>query len=206
MEALELMAKKGLGALVVLENDEVVGIMSERDYARKIILMGRQSQDTPVKDIMTREVYGVHDDTTAEECMALMTDKHIRHLPVCKEGKLAGDHLHRRRRQGRHHRSEGQDREPRELHHGEVSIKERGHVPEVRVPDLRIPSGPSRGGRGRPRRALPPNPPGRLSGRGSRRPGTPKRRPVHDRRDVARTTEGCSRRRRRGRWPRGRGR
>ncbi len=90
LEALELMAKKGLGALVVLENDEVVGIMSERDYARKIILMGRQSQDTPVRDIMTREVYGVHDDTTADECMALMTDKHIRHLPVCKEGKLAG--------------------------------------------------------------------------------------------------------------------
>ncbi|MBP1769380.1 MAG: putative signal transduction protein with domain [Candidatus Aminicenantes bacterium] len=90
LEALELMAKKGLGALVVLENDEVVGIMSERDYARKIMLMGRQSQDTPVKDIMTREVYGVHDDTTADECMVLMTDKHIRHLPVCKEGKLAG--------------------------------------------------------------------------------------------------------------------
>ena len=90
LEALELMAKKGLGALIVLDKDEVVGIMSERDYARKIILMGRQSQDTPVKDIMTREVYGVHDDTTAEECMALMTDKHIRHLPVCREGKLAG--------------------------------------------------------------------------------------------------------------------
>ena len=90
LEALEFMAKKGLGALVVLENDEIAGIMSERDYARKILLMGRQSQDTPVKDIMTREVYGVHDDTTAEECMALMTDKHIRHLPVCKEGKLAG--------------------------------------------------------------------------------------------------------------------
>ena len=90
LEALELMAKKGLGALIVLDKDEVVGIMSERDYARKIILMGRQSQDTPVKDIMTREVYGVHYDTTAEECMALMTDKHIRHLPVCREGKLAG--------------------------------------------------------------------------------------------------------------------
>jgi CBS domain-containing protein len=90
LEALELMAKKGLGALVVMENDEVVGIISERDYARKIILMGRQSHDTPVKDIMTREVYGVHYDTTAEECMALMTDKHIRHLPVCKDGKLAG--------------------------------------------------------------------------------------------------------------------
>ena len=90
LEALELMAKKGLGALVVLEKDEIVGIMSERDYARKIMLMGRQSQDTPVKDIMTREVYGVHDGTTAEECMALMTDKHIRHLPVCKDGKLDG--------------------------------------------------------------------------------------------------------------------
>lgn len=90
LEALELMAKKGLGALVVLEKDEIVGIMSERDYARKIMLMGRHSQDTPVRDIMTREVYGVHDGTTAEECMALMTDKHIRHLPVCKEGKLAG--------------------------------------------------------------------------------------------------------------------
>ena len=91
LEALELMAKKGLGALIVVEkDDEVIGILSERDYARKIILMGRHSEDTPVKDIMTREVYGVHFDTTAEECMALMTDKHIRHLPACKDGKLAG--------------------------------------------------------------------------------------------------------------------
>jgi len=90
LEALELMAKKGLGALVVVDKGEVVGIMSERDYARKITLMGRQSQDTPVQDIMTREVYGVHYETTAEECMALMTDKHIRHLPVCKEGVLVG--------------------------------------------------------------------------------------------------------------------
>ena len=90
LEALELMAKKGLGALVVIDQDDIVGIMSERDYARKILLMGRQSQDTPVKDIMTKEVYGVHYESTAEECMALMTDKHIRHLPVCKEGQLAG--------------------------------------------------------------------------------------------------------------------
>ncbi len=91
LEALELMAKKGLGALIVVEKDEeVVGILSERDYARKIILMGRHSEDTPVKDIMTKEVYGVHFETTADECMALMTDKHIRHLPVCKDGKLAG--------------------------------------------------------------------------------------------------------------------
>jgi len=91
LEALQLMAKKGVGALVVVDkDDEVIGILSERDYARKIILMGRQSQDTPVKDIMTKEVYGVHHETTADECMALMTDKHFRHLPVCKDGKLAG--------------------------------------------------------------------------------------------------------------------
>ncbi len=91
LEALELMAKKGIGALIVVDKDEqIVGILSERDYARKIILMGRQSQDTPVRDIMTREVYGVHMETTAEECMALMTDKHFRHLPVCKDGKLSG--------------------------------------------------------------------------------------------------------------------
>jgi len=91
LEALDLMAKKGIGALVVVDKDEeVVGILSERDYARKIILMGRMSQDTPVKDIMTKEVYGVHHETTAEECMALMTDKHFRHLPVCKDGKLVG--------------------------------------------------------------------------------------------------------------------
>jgi CBS domain-containing protein len=90
-EALELMSKKGIGALVVVdETEEVVGMLSERDYARKIVLMGRSSQDTLVRDIMTKEVYGVHDDTTAQECMALMTDKHFRHLPVCKDGKLAG--------------------------------------------------------------------------------------------------------------------
>jgi len=90
-EALELMAKKGIGALIVVDKDEeVAGILSERDYARKIVLMGRLSQDTPVRDIMTKEVYGVHMETTAEECMALMTDKHFRHLPVCKDGKLAG--------------------------------------------------------------------------------------------------------------------
>ncbi len=89
-EALELMAREGLGALIVVEKDEIVGIISERDYARKIILMGRQSQDTPVREIMTKEVYGVRYETTAEECMALMTDKRIRHLPVCREGRLAG--------------------------------------------------------------------------------------------------------------------
>ncbi len=90
LEALELMANKGVGALFVVDKDDVVGVISERDYARKIILMGRHSQDTPVQDIMTKELYGVHHETTAEECMALMTDKHIRHLPVCQEGRLVG--------------------------------------------------------------------------------------------------------------------
>jgi CBS domain-containing protein len=89
-DALKLMAEKGVGALIVLEKDDVVGIMSERDYARKIALLGRHSQDTTVRDIMTSPVYGVRLDTTAEECMALMTDKHIRHLPVCTDEKLAG--------------------------------------------------------------------------------------------------------------------
>jgi CBS domain-containing protein len=90
LDALKLMAEKGVGALIVFENDDVVGIISERDYARKIVLLGRHSQDTPVRDIMSTHVYGVHFDTTAEECMALMTDKHIRHLPVCKDEKVAG--------------------------------------------------------------------------------------------------------------------
>ena len=89
-EALKLMAEKGVGALIVVEADDVVGVLSERDYARKIALLGRQSQDTAVRDIMTTQIYGVHFDTTADECMALMTDKRIRHLPVCKDGKLAG--------------------------------------------------------------------------------------------------------------------
>ena len=90
IDALKLMADKGIGALVVVEKGDVVGIMSERDYARKIILKGRNSEETPVRDIMTSQVYGVHFETSAEECMALMTDKHIRHLPVCKEGELSG--------------------------------------------------------------------------------------------------------------------
>lgn len=90
LDALKLMAEKKVGALVVVDNDEIVGVISERDYARKVTLKGLQSQDTPVRDIMTPEVYGVRLDTAAEECMALMTDKRIRHLPVCVEGKLAG--------------------------------------------------------------------------------------------------------------------
>ena len=90
IDALRTMADRGVGALVVYEKDEVVGIVSERDYARKIILMGRHSHDTKVREIMTSHVYGVQFDDTAEECIALMTDKHIRHLPVSKDKKLVG--------------------------------------------------------------------------------------------------------------------
>ena len=89
-DALKLMAEKEIGALVAVENDRVVGILSERDYARKIALMGRLSQDTPVKDIMTTQVYGIHPGASAEECLALMTDRRIRHLPVLEKDKLAG--------------------------------------------------------------------------------------------------------------------
>lgn len=89
-EALKLMAEKGIGALLVTENDDIVGIISERDYARKVVLHGKVSKDTPVREIMTTQLFGVHLETSADECMALMTDKRIRHLPVCREGKLAG--------------------------------------------------------------------------------------------------------------------
>lgn len=90
LEALKLMAEKGVGALMVVEKGRLVGVMSERDYARKVILLGKASTDTPVKDIMTTTVYGVHPETKDEECMVLMTDKHIRHLPVFDKDKLVG--------------------------------------------------------------------------------------------------------------------
>jgi len=90
IEALKLMADKSLGALVVTYKNKVVGIISERDYARKVILRGKSSIDTPVKEIMTAQIYFVTPDLSAEECMAIMTKRHIRHLPVIDEGKLAG--------------------------------------------------------------------------------------------------------------------
>jgi len=89
-DALKLMADKGIGALVVMGGDNIVGIISERDYARKIIIQGKFSKDTLVREIMTTQVYGVRLETTTEECMTIMTDKRIRHLPVCKDGKLIG--------------------------------------------------------------------------------------------------------------------
>ncbi|HEU4638541.1 MAG TPA: CBS domain-containing protein [Candidatus Binatia bacterium] len=89
-DALSLMAEKEIGALVVLDEARVAGIISERDYARKVILHGRASPTTRVEEIMTTHVAYTHLDQSIEECMAIMTDKRIRHLPVLQDGKLIG--------------------------------------------------------------------------------------------------------------------
>ena len=89
-EALKLMANKNVGSLLVLENDQMIGLFSERDYARKVILKGKSSRDTPVREIMSSRVVYVRPNQTVEECMALMTDKRVRHLPVMEDKQLVG--------------------------------------------------------------------------------------------------------------------
>ncbi|HUF41376.1 MAG TPA: CBS domain-containing protein [Verrucomicrobiae bacterium] len=89
-DALQLMAEKEIGALVVVDGPNPVGIISERDYARKIVLYGRSSPTTLVKEIMTSPIVYTHPNQPIEECMAIMTDRRIRHLPVMEEGKLVG--------------------------------------------------------------------------------------------------------------------
>ena len=89
-DALQVMAEKNVGALLVMEAGQVVGIITERDYARKVILRGKSSLDTPVREIMTEKVLCVHPDQSVEECMGLMTDKRIRHLPVMEGDRLIG--------------------------------------------------------------------------------------------------------------------
>ena len=89
-EALSLMAEKNVGALVILEGETLEGLISERDYARKIILKGKFSKDTPVREIMSGEPVTVTMDDDLEHCMELMTDKRVRHLPVVEEGRLIG--------------------------------------------------------------------------------------------------------------------
>jgi CBS domain-containing protein len=84
------MADKDIGALLVVDGERLVGILSERDYARKVILMGKASKDTPVSEIMTSKLYTVHPDQTVEECMALMTNHRIRHLPVMDGLEIVG--------------------------------------------------------------------------------------------------------------------
>ena len=89
-EALQLLADKGVGALLVVEQGRPVGMFSERDYARKVFLLGKSSKETRVGEVMHEKVMYVRPDQTLEECMALMTHKHIRHLPVMEDDKLVG--------------------------------------------------------------------------------------------------------------------
>ena len=89
-DAVKLMAEKNIGALLVMEGEKVVGIITERDYARKVVLMARSSKETPVRDVMTSSVMYVRPDQTSEECMVLMTENRLRHLPVMNGDKLIG--------------------------------------------------------------------------------------------------------------------
>ena len=89
-EALQMMAEKNVSGLLILENEKLVGIFTERDYARKLILKGRFSKDTKVGDLMTTNVLYVETKNTIDDCMTLMTEKRIRHLPVFDDGKLVG--------------------------------------------------------------------------------------------------------------------
>ena len=89
-DALKLMAEKEIGALVVLEKDKMVGIVSERDYARKIILKGKKSKHTAVREIMTAEVIHTSPDQKVRKCLSLMTKHHFRHIPVLEDGRLVG--------------------------------------------------------------------------------------------------------------------
>jgi CBS domain-containing protein len=89
-ETLQLMADKGIGAVLVFESDRLVGMFSERDYARQVILKGKASKDTRVSDVMTARVTYIRPEQTVEDCMALMTDKHVRHLPVVDKDKVIG--------------------------------------------------------------------------------------------------------------------
>ena len=90
IDALKLMAENRVGALLVLEAGQVVGIISERDYARKVSLLGKSSKTTPIREIMTEKVVYVRPEQSIEDCMALMTDKRIRHLPVLADDQLIG--------------------------------------------------------------------------------------------------------------------
>jgi len=90
LECLKLFADQGIGAVLVTEGDKLVGIFTERDYARKVALHGKSSKDLNVQDIMTTDVLWVGPERTNEECMALMTEKRVRHLPVLEGGKVIG--------------------------------------------------------------------------------------------------------------------
>jgi CBS domain-containing protein len=90
LEAIQLMADRHVGALLVMKGDELTGIVSERDYARKVILLGRSSSATPVWQIMSSPVITVTPETSVQDCMRLMTDNRVRHLPVLSQGHVVG--------------------------------------------------------------------------------------------------------------------
>jgi CBS domain-containing protein len=89
-DAIQLMAEKNVGALPVVEDGQLVGIISERDYTRKVILKGKSSKETPIKDIMTQELVTAHPGDSVNQCMHVMTDNRVRHLPVVEETKMVG--------------------------------------------------------------------------------------------------------------------
>jgi len=89
-DTIEMMDKKAVGALAVILDDDLVGIISERDYARKVILKGRASKDTKVKEIMTRHIYHTNPDQEIAECLVMMNNRRVRHLPVLENGKMIG--------------------------------------------------------------------------------------------------------------------
>jgi len=88
--AIELMCEKNIGGLLIVEDEKLVGIFTERDYARKLILKGKSSKDTPIKDLMTSNLVTVTPDTSIDDCMRVMTGRKIRHLPVLDKGQLVG--------------------------------------------------------------------------------------------------------------------
>jgi CBS domain-containing protein len=90
LDAIKLMAEKGIGALVVMDGSKLAGVITERDYARKVILKDKSSRNTPVSDIMTRDVLTAALDDTVDHCMNTMTDRRIRHLPVVDDGRVVG--------------------------------------------------------------------------------------------------------------------
>jgi len=90
LDALQVMMDKNISALLIMENSELKGIFTERDYARKIILQGKSSRETLVEEVMTAELAIINLSSTVDECMQIMTNKHIRHLPIVEDGKVAG--------------------------------------------------------------------------------------------------------------------
>jgi CBS domain-containing protein len=89
-DALRMMSDKGVGALVIVDDDQMTGILSERDYARKVVLLGKTSRETTVEEIMSKKVFTIHPDQTVEEAMEVMNSKRVRHLPVMENDQLVG--------------------------------------------------------------------------------------------------------------------